>query len=798
MNRSLREYVRKRDFKITSEPAGLKRGKVLSEKGIFVVQEHHASRLHYDFRLEMDGVLKSWAVPKGPSLDPREKRLAVQVEDHPIEYGSFEGTIPDKQYGAGEVFLWDTGKWEPIGNPREGLKRGHLDFRLKGKRLHGEWVLVRLRGPSNGKPNWLLMKRSDTFAKRGDAAVKIGSKEKVAPRIWTSSKSPLVEFVSPQLAKLVDAPPTGKEWVHEMKFDGYRTQAIVAPGSVTLLSRNGHDWTKKYPGIDADLAKLDVKSAHLDGEVAWVDEKGRTDFQKLQNALKSGKAADLIYYVFDILHLNGKDLRDLPLEKRKAILQKLLKGHEKSHLRYSDHLEGQSKEFLKLACAHDFEGVVSKRKNGRYISGRSAEWVKSKCKKRQEFVIGGYTDGEGSRAHFGALLLGVYEDGQLRYVGKVGTGFNSKSLPAIWKKLAKIGQENSPFDLHSPRAKGLHWVKPRLVAEIAFANWTEDRILRVPVFHGLREDKAPTQIHVEEPEEVEALEKEIGDDVTITHPEKIIFAKEKINKLQISQFYREIGTALLPHLANRPLSLVRCPEGTKKACFFQRHMNEKTSGAIYKVPVREKGSLKNYLAVDSMAGVQALVQMGAFELHAWNCHRDNMDFPDQFILDLDPDDAVPWKKVVQAAFDIKELLDQLKLRSFIKLSGGKGIHIHVPFEPLYGWDDVKAFTQTLALKMVEEQPDLFVAKMSKSLRKGKIFIDYLRNGFSATAVVPYCLRAREISAVAMPIAWDELKRVKSPSQFTLAEALRHIKRRRVDPWKSYFTLEQRISLLRPV
>jgi len=796
VNKHLKEYVKKRDFKTTSEPSGLKGKKLAALAGTFVVQEHHASRLHYDFRLEMDGVLKSWAVPKGPSLDPRQKRLAVQVEDHPLEYGSFEGTIPEKQYGAGEVFLWDSGKWEPIGDPHQGLKKGHLDFRLSGKRLHGEWVLVRLKGPSSGKPNWLLMKRSDTFAKKNDAAVKIGSKKKVAPRIWTSSKSPLVEFVSPQLAQLVEVPPTGKEWIHEMKFDGYRTQAIVAPGSVTLLSRNGHDWTSKYPGIETDLKKLDVKSAHLDGEVAFVDEKGRTDFQKLQNALKHERVADLVYYVFDILHLDGKDLRELPLEKRKAILQKVLKGQKKSHLKFSDHIDGQAKDFLKLACSHQFEGIISKRKDGAYISGRTSEWVKAKCTQRQEFVIGGFTEGQGSRTHFGALLLGVYESEKLRYVGKVGTGFDSRSLSAIQTKLNKLEQKKSPFSVSSPRGKGNHWVKPKLVAEIAFANWTEEKILRVPVFHGLREDKSATQIHVEKP----AVAKEERESaVTLTHPDKIIFPKEKITKQDIADFYREISQWILPHVSNRPLSLVRCPAGTTKKCFFQRHINENVpDDAIHKVPVREEGDLKNYLAIDSQTGLDALVQRGSFELHAWNCHRDAIDFPDQFILDLDPDDAVPWKRVVEAAFEIKDMLDQLKLKSFVKVSGGKGVHIHVPIEPLYTWDDVKAFTQTLAQKLVEDQPDRYVAKMSKALRKGKIFVDYLRNGYSATAVVPYCLRARPISAVAMPITWDELKKIFSPDQFTLTKALAHLKKRRVDPWKAYFTTKQKISLLKEV
>ncbi|WP_413580582.1 DNA ligase D [Bdellovibrio sp. HCB288] len=774
---TLSKYNRKRNFSITSEPKGLKKSqkaKALS----FVVQEHHASHLHWDFRLEWQGVLKSWAVPKGPSMDPQVKRLAVEVEDHPLSYGKFHGTIPEGEYGAGEVYIWDKGTWEPLEDATKGFKKGHLVINLKGKKLKGVFHLVRTRTPARNN-QWLLMKKDDLYAKE-------------VPKIKASAKSKRkkLPFIAPELALLVDTPPTGSEWLHELKFDGYRMQAHVNGQQVQLYTRSGQNWSTKFPEIVAALKDLDLDGAVIDGEMVVLDKDGRSDFQLLQNAIKSENSRNMYYYAFDLLAIDGKDLRSLELGQRRDEMQKYIKKSV-SRIRFSSEFDGSGKSLLALAKRHGLEGIISKKRTSPYLSERNPNWVKTKCTEQQEFVIGGYTESKGSRDHFGALLLGVYKNKKLQYVGKVGTGFTRQSLREIFKQIKPLESASSPFDLKSPKGKEIHWLKPRLSAEITFANWTHEEILRVPVFHGLREDKPTRQIKKESPVKPVTASSE---DWTVSSPEKILFAKEKITKLQVADFYSKAAPWIIPLISDRPLSLVRCPNGTSKQCFFQKHQTHMPA-ALTPVKMKEHGGYGTYMSLHDPAGLAALVQMNAFEIHCSNSRHPDTATPDQFVMDFDPGPGVSWKTVVNSAFKLKKLLEGLGLKSFVKLSGGKGVHVHVPVATIYSFDQINSFTHALAQQMELQDPDLFVSKMSKKIRTGKIFVDYLRNSQGATAVAPYSLRARAVSAVAMPITWNELKNIQGGDHFTLKKALLHLGRRKKDPWQGYSKLSQKINLL---
>lgn len=771
MTKLLKEYNRKRDFKKTKEPSG--RSKTSKSKTpIFVVQEHHASHLHYDFRLEMEGVLKSWAVPKGPSEDPKDKRLAVQTEDHPLSYASFHGKIPKGEYGGGDVFIWDKGTWVcDEADPVEAVKKGRIEFTLKGKKLHGKWLLVRTHYKETAtKKNWLLMKKSD--------------EKKTSKEVKSKDKWP--GFISPQLPKLTTEAPEGKgKWVHELKFDGYRVQAHLKNGVSVLFTRNGLDWTRKFPHINVELEKLNATNAIFDGEVVALDDEGKSDFQGLQNSLTAKNDIHLIYYIFDLLFLDGKDLRSLPLLERKALLKELFTKKMK-HLMFSEHFDSSGKEFFKVSCEHKLEGIISKKIESTYSSGRSDLWMKTKCSSRQEFVIGGWTDPKGGRLGIGSLLLGYYKDKKFIYAGKVGTGFNAKSLKDIKSQLQKLSQAKSPFDVRSPKASDINWVKPIKVCEVSFSNWTKDEVLRAPVFHGMRLDKEP-----------EAILKEVADQAPkLTSPDKVIFKKEKKTKKDLAEFYKKIAPHMLPYMANRPLSLVRCPQGSTGKCFFQKHVHGKVPPSFHTFPIKEDKGEGDYVSIDSVEGLQELVQINAYEIHAWNCHAENDFLPDQFVMDFDPGPKVSWKQVIEAAFEMKELLDDLNLKSFVKLSGGKGVHIHVPIAPIYTWDQVKNFSHTLAEEMVSRRPDFYVANMSKKLRTNKIFLDYLRNGRGSTSVVPYSLRAKSESSVALPLSWTELRRIKSPDEMTMDKALRKIKARKKDPWSGFLKLKQKIEILK--
>lgn len=803
----LAEYTRKRNFRQTPEPPA-KVPKAKSKKLIFVVQEHHASHLHYDFRLEWNGVLKSWAVPKGPSLDPSQKRLAVEVEDHPIEYAKFVGTIPTNQYGAGEVYRWDMGTWSPTGDVEASLKKGHLEFELKGEKLKGKFRLIRTKRAAS-KPNWLLMKRHDEFAQEGaklipaagaSTAASSTARMKKAKAKTVQAKSVKKksvdhpEFIPPQLAQLVDRPPKGDDWVHEIKFDGYRIQCHIENAKITLYTRRGLDWTSKYSAIVKALKKLKVENAVFDGEVVWQDEEGRSNFQKLQNAMKFNKTGDLVYWIFDLLHLDGEDLTSLPLIARKERLEKLIRKLDHDQIRYSEHHRGIGEEMIEASCQMNLEGIISKRVDTPYASGRHDDWVKVKCVKRQEFVIGGFTDPEGSRFAFGSLLLGVYENEQLRYVGRCGSGFDHSLLRDINKKLRSREIEESPFVLNGPKGRGLHWVKPELVCEVSFSEFTEGGHLRTPVFKGLRADKPARQIGVEKPKHVKGKKvvKSKSEKPAVSSPDRVVFTKEGITKLVVANYYQAVSSWLLPHIIDRPLSLVRCPENSTKPCFFSKHFKQSLPEHVIEIP--EEGN-DPWITVENEQGLIQLIQWGTLEIHPWNTHRPHIENPDQIVMDFDPDEEVDFEVVKEGAFEMRDLLKQLGLRSFVKATGGKGLHVQFPFQPLYDWDSVKSFAKSITQEFVSRHPDLYTGNMSKKTRKGKIFLDYLRNGRGSTAVAPYSLRAKATSSVAMPLSWEELDKLKASNLYSMSKALQWLKKRKTDPWKDYFRVQQKIALL---
>ena len=762
----LKEYYKKRHFSTTPEPQGNLKRPPKNTKLSFVIHEHHARRLHYDLRLEWNGVLKSWAVPKGPSEDPSDKRLAVQTEDHPIEYGKFSGTIPEGEYGAGEVLIWDKGIWVPETDPEDGFKKGHLEFTLKGKKLHGRWHLIKTHyREGEGKTNWLLVKGHD---------------QKKSQKV---TKDPWPGFISPQFPKLVSTVPCTNGWIYEMKYDGYRIQAHLKNKLAHLYTRRCLDWSNSFPHILESVAKISAHDAIFDGEIVALDHEGHSHFQRLQNSLTLKRDQHLLFYVFDLLYLNGKDLRALPLVNRKEILKKIL-DQSPENIIYSEHLTEEGESFYKLSCEHQLEGIVAKSGESSYRSGRNDAWVKIKCGLRQEFVIGGFTNPKGTRAGFGALLLGVYENEKLKYVGKVGTGFNDQSLRELKKVFSKLERKTSPFEVRPPQETGIHWLKPIKIAEVRFSNWTDEGLLRTPTFIGMREDKPAEDIHME-----------LSETKEVSSPDKILFKKERITKKDVSKFYQEIGVLMLPYLKDRPLSLVRCPEGTGGACFFQKHISGNIPKAFQTFPISDEKGEGIYISINTTQGLQELVQLNAFELHAWNCHRQSIMRPDQIVFDLDPGPGVPWREVARAAIELRDLLEDLNLKSFVKLTGGKGLHVHVPIAPLYDWNQVKDFSHVIALKMVKNNPIKYTATMSKKLRGGKIFIDYLRNSFGATAVVPYSLRAKSLSTVALPVAWNELNKMNNP-HISLNKALVKIRRRKSDPWAGMFKLKQKIEILR--
>lgn len=846
---ALDTYNKKRDFKKTPEPPGEKPRKKSGYS--YVIQKHAARRLHYDFRLELDGVLLSWAVPKGPSLDPKEKRLAVHVEDHPIEYGKFEGIIPEKQYGAGAVLLWDRGSWTPRGDAGNAYREGSLKFELEGEKLRGGWALVRMKGrEKNGKENWLLIKERDEKARPGDAdgvvereAQSVASARTIEEisadpkRAWKDGKSRklksvvpegretgLPEKLKPQLATLVKEVPAGADWLHEIKYDGYRIVSRIQGSKAQLLSRNGLDWTARFQSIADALEAMPVKDGWFDGEVVVQKPDGSTSFQALQNALTEGRSVPLTYFVFDVPYCNGHDLRAIPLIERKQLLAKLVSGE--GPIRYSDHVEGRGEDFFAQACGHELEGIISKLRDSKYYSARTRDWVKVKCGRRQEFVIGGYTDPAGSRTGFGALLIGVHdESGALRYSGKVGTGFNQSTLGELKLRLSKIEQERSPFS-NPPRERGTHWVEPALIAEIAFAEWTDDRIIRHASFQGLREDKSANEIVRENPAaenlkpkgqikasaepdppagKVIATRRKprkqshtdpalISRKIKLTNPDKVLYSEQGLTKKDLALYYAAIADLILPHLKKRPLTLVRCPNGPTGQCFYQKHMKETVPEAIDSVPIPEDdGTTSRYMMVNSPEALIGTVQMGVLELHPWGSTSDNLERPDRMFFDLDPDVGLGFDKVIEAAQLLHARLTDLGLISFLKTTGGKGLHVVVPLERRNTWDEMKGFSRALAEDIVRESPRSYVATMSKAKRKGKIFIDYLRNGRGQTAVAAFSTRAKPGATVSVPLDWKELKPGLRPDHYNVLNLAARISKQRKDPWEDFFEVKQTIA-----
>jgi bifunctional non-homologous end joining protein LigD len=855
---SIETYRTKRDFTATAEPAPGRAG-THKHAPIFVVQKHQAHRagLHWDFRLEHGGVLWSWAVRKGPSLDPSVKHIAAHVEDHPIDYAGFQGTIPDGQYGAGTVELWDHGTWEPVNDPDAGRRKGELTFILHGQRLNGRFHLVRLRpkpGSRSNAENWLLFKGHDEAERPGADAEEIEQaippprpqpldaarltkygKVKRTPGATQDSPAPgakrgkLPASQSPQLCAVAEEPPKGKNWISEIKFDGYRLLIWIDHGKARLVTRNGLDWTGRLPAVARAAAKLDVETALLDGELVALDDTGKSSFPGLQAALSTGEDGTLFFQVFDLLHLNGWDLRDCALLDRKRVLQGLDGWH--GLVRYSDHHAGDPAAMLREACRIKLEGIVCKQADAPYRAGRGHGWLKLKCQGREELIVLGWTPPRGSRTGLGALHLGYYDpEHRLHYAGGVGTGFSDDELSSVRDKLDALAAD-PPRGLlvaGDPLDSAIHWVRPELVAEIQFVSWSGSGRVRQAVYLGLREDKPADEVFrdVANPE---AERKPVNpkqaagpkggpiidmppkqrsaaartssaiitarkpkartasiEGVTITHPDRELW--RGITKQHLAEYWQAVQEHALPGLVHRPLAVVRCPEGIGGEHFFQKHAH----GTMPEGVRSAEAAGAPYLAIDDLHGLVGMVQISAIEQHTWGATEADPEHPDIMVFDLDPGDGVSFAEVAHAASDVRDRLRQLGLESFCRTTGGKGLHVVVPLEPVAGWDEVKPFCRAFAEFLSEEQPDRFLSTVKKIDRRGRILVDWLRNGLGATAVASFCPRARPGAMVATPLAWDEVSAELDPSAFTLHSVPDRLARLRTDPWEGFSGLRQRL------
>ncbi|RIK81035.1 MAG: DNA ligase D [Planctomycetota bacterium] len=867
---SLATYHRRRNFRATSEPRGKQPArKCRDQVGLFVVQKHAARRLHYDFRLEIGGVLKSWAVPKGPSLDPSVRALAVHVEDHPLEYAQFEGTIPKPEYGAGTVIVWDRGTWRCEGDAIRQYRAGNMTCLLVGEKLRGAWKLVRMRGRNKGgnqkADNWFLKKVDDAWARKGPAATAKLSDRSVASgrtleevaeerpsgrktrgpranaiprelheRLEASPRRSLPRSFAPQLATLATDVPSGGGWLHEIKFDGYRILAFCDNGQVRLRSRRGNDWSQRFETIAAALSRSQFSGALFDGEVVVLGPDGRTDFQTLQNLMRRGNDADVVYYLFDLPFYRGHDVTDWPLVDRKRLLAAVLASARPklpACVRLSDHIVGSGEEVAEHACRYGLEGIVSKRADSPYVQKRSADWLKVKCLRRQEFVVGGWTDRRSGPAGIGSLLLGFYRGADLVYCGRVGTGFTAQTQDELLERLKPLAAEGPPFASQSPgyHEPGTHYIRPEIVVEVQFGEWTEAGILRHAAFKGIREDKPPRQVGREEAraasEEALAMlakprqrgpkanasrqttrahaarsPRAAGSPavagVRITHGERVVYPDLAVTKLDVARYYDSVAEAMLPHVEHRPLMVVRCPEGQSGACFHQKHVRPGMPKAIKAVMVREKDENAEYASVGDRAGLVTLVQFGALEVHVWGSRDDRIDRPDRLIFDLDPGVDVAWKEVVRAARELKARLEDAGLQSFARTTGGKGVHLVAPVVRRYRWEDVKAFARSTAEAMTLDAPDRYIATASKARRQGRIYIDYLRNDLGSTAVASFSTRARPGAPVATPLAWDELNERLDPLDFNVRTVPERLARLSGDPWRGLSDLRQSIRLPR--
>lgn len=832
---SLKAYHKKRDFRSTPEPKGSEKKRSEGGDLAFVVQKHDASRLHYDLRLELDGTLKSWAVPKGPSLDPSDKRLAVHVEDHPIEYGDFEGTIPSG-YGAGTVMLWDRGTWQPHdADPARALKKGKLSFDLDGEHLRGGWTLTRMRGKagSSDKENWLLIKHDDEHARTGsmngkaDRSVKSGrtmqqiadDKPGAIPNpagIEGARKTGFPRRPKPQLCTPSEKAPTRGDWIYEIKYDGYRLLSTKNATKIGLLTRNEKDWATRFPPIVREIESLPVESCVIDGEACILEDSGHSSFQKLQQSIKSGSFERLVYYAFDLLYLDGYSLLGVHMMERKRLLSQLLGDRDDGVVRESDYLTGSAEEVHEEACRLGLEGLIAKKADSLYTPKRTRDWLKIKCEKRQEFVIIGYTPPSGSRKHLGSLLLATHKDDRLIYAGKVGTGFSGDELRRLKKKLDARERKSCPAEVcpEADEAKGATWTKPELVAEIRFTEWTEGGRLRHPAYLGLREDKDQEDVHLESekpevahedggPSTGEARDRkrknsmQTSDDSTvlgvrISSPDRVLFPNAGVTKLELAKYYADVADRILPHLVNRPLSTVRCPRGSTKACFYQKHLGDTFSDPVKAMRVKEKEGEADCISIDSAEGLVTLAQFGVIELHAWGAFPNDPESPERLVWDLDPGPGVEWDDIVRGAREVRGLLDELGMASYLLATGGKGLHVIVPLEAGADWDASKSFAKQIAQAMAQESPKRYIAVSTKSKRRNKIFVDYLRNGRGATAIAPYSVRAREGAPIATPIRWDELGRLKSANHYTLSNIRRRLSALSSDPWEGYEASRSRL------
>ncbi|AWH51707.1 DNA ligase D [Stenotrophomonas sp. ESTM1D_MKCIP4_1] len=777
----------------------------------FVIQLHHASSRHYDFRLEMDGVLKSWAVPRGPSLRVGEKRLAVEVEDHPLSYAGFEGDIPEGHYGAGHVQVFDHGSWACEGDPLQALADGKIDFVLHGQRLHGGWKLVRT-AMKGRQVQWLLIKRDDAEARDAEAddlleramrSPKAAGKpaKKRAPSTarkadarWHARALKLAgardhaypRDFRPQLTDHRDTAPDGDRWLHEIKWDGYRLLADLHEGEVKLRSRNGLDWTADFPEVVQAVRALPVRDARLDGELVVLDAQGRSDFAALQRVIDGSSKQPLRYIAFDLPGVAGVDISCAPLRERKALLKDLI-GPEPGTLAFSEHVVDHGPAVFAASGEAGYEGIVSKQVDAPYVNARARSWVKVKHEDTDEFVIVGHTAPKGSRVGFGSLLLATPDAGGLRYVGRVGTGFDDEGLKALTTVLAPLAVKTPVLELpaHVPfRAASVRWVRPVVVAEVAFRGWGKEGLLRQASFKRLRSDKQQEDL---------GMAQARGNDetaVAISHPERVVYPRQKFSKGDVAAYYRQMARWILPEIAGRPLSLLRCPDGVGKACFFQKHHGSGLGDAVHAVPLQQKSGREDYVHIDDARGLLQLVQMNTLELHPWGATVADPEHPDRLVFDLDPGEGVSWAQVKSGARDVRDRLLQVGLQSFVRLSGGKGVHVVVPLQPKADWEQAKAFCEAFAQAMALEQPDRYVATMSKAKRSGVIFIDWLRNTRGATSVCSWSLRARESAGVAVPLRWEELARVGAADAFPLAKALARAKRLKGDPWQGIERLKQ--------
>ncbi|MCF7752417.1 DNA ligase D [Bacillus subtilis subsp. subtilis] len=844
---SLQEYRRKRRFDGTPEPDPEHRG-APARRPIFVVQLHHASARHYDVRLEADGVLKSWAVPKGPSLRVGEKRLAVEVEDHPLSYATFEGDIPQGHYGAGHVEVYDHGSWACDGDPLEAIAAGKLDFVLHGERLKGGWKLVRTT--MKGKQHqWLLIKRDDeqardaeaddlldaapprrTAGRRSRATTARAGSGKAAKKLakapvarnadarWRTRAlalpgardAPYPQGFTPQLTDHRASAPDGDGWLHEIKWDGYRLLATVDDGVVSLRSRGGLNWTADFPDVVQAIAALPVRDLRLDGELVVLDAQGRSDFTALQKVIDGTASQPLRYVVFDMPGIAGVDISRSPLLARKAVLKDLI-GSTPGTLAYSEHVIDHGPQVFAASGEAGYEGIISKRLDAAYVNARSPAWIKIKHESTEVFLIVGYTEPKGARIGFGSLLMAAPDKNGLRYVGRVGTGFDDAVLRALTRQLGTLAVNEAVVALPAQvpfNARSVHWVEPVLVAEVAFRGWAKEGLLRQASFKRLRQDKAAKDLGVAGARPAQGrTAKQAGrktttttrsarpasadtGEVTITHPERVVFAKAKLTKGDVADYYRQMARWVLPEVVRRPLSLLRCPDGVDRPCFFQKHHGTGLGDAVKAIPLQQKSGREDYLYIEDLDGLLQLVQMNTLELHPWGAGVDDPEHPDRLVFDLDPGDGVSWTQVKAAARDVRDRLLEAGLQSFVRLSGGKGVHVVVPLQPKADWTQAKDFCEAFAQAMAEHAPNRYVATMSKAKRTGVIFIDWLRNARGATSVSSWSLRARPSAGVAVPLRWEELGRVAAADAFPLAKALQRAQRLKQDPWAGIDQVKQ--------